>query len=256
MAELVSWEKNGPVAMVTFGQPTADAAFIASFVAAVDKIEADDDIRIILIKGAPGKIFFSGYDISLMEKEVSSAVAKGSIQEVQWLMDRIEQCSIPVLAVIDGFALGGGFEMALACDLVYASERALFGTPEVKIGLIPAAGGVMRLPRLVGKQKAMEMILTGRIYSAQQTLELGIVNAIFPHDELLDQVIKITNEIVDNSPIAVKAAKRTILNTLGLFDKQLELMIVEENYKCTSSEDIKEGVKAFFEKRKPQFKGK
>ena len=146
--------------------------------------------------------------------------------------------------------------MILACDIVYASDKAMFGTPEVKIGLIPAAGGTIRLPRQVGKHRAMEMILTGRMYTAQQASDMGIVNQVFSQEKLLEKALKTAKSIANNAPLAVRAAKASIVQSMTLLDKQFEVITVEENVKCLQSSDIKEGAQAFMENRKPQFKGK
>lgn len=256
MSDKVSSKAIGAVAIVTFHQPTVDPDFIKSFCHLMDEIEGDDNIRVIVISGAKGKIFFSGYDIRLLLGVTDIAVAKGSALEVQRLMDRVEYCKKPVIGVVDGYALGGGLELLLACDLVYSSERAKFGTPEVKIGLIPAAGGVIRLPRQIGKHRAMEMILRGKVFTAREVQEMGIVNEIFNHDELIEEALKIANSIAENAPVAVNVAKECMVASQGLLDKQLELLVAEACAQCLLTEDINEGALAFVEKRKPQFTGK
>ena len=258
MSEKVSWEKNEKIALIEFKQVMIDPAFINDFHSVMDEIETNDDVRVIIIKGAPGKIFFAGYDIGLLNSgdAADTSWLKGKTLEVQQLMDRVEFCSKPVIAVVDGYAAGGGCEMVLACDIVYASERAMIGTPEVKIGLIAAAGGTIRLPRLVGKHKAMEMTLTGRMYTAQQACTMGIVNEVFDHEELLEKALKTAKTIARNAPIAVRAAKATMIHSITLLDKQFELFTVEENLKCLQSADIKEGATAFMENRRPVFRDK
>ncbi len=257
MADRVSWEKEEHIGLVSFGQVMIERAFIDDFHRVMDEIDADNEVRVAVIKGAPGKIFFAGYDIGLMTaaEGVEASYLNGKTVEVQQLIDRIENCSKPVIAVVDGYAAGGGCEMLLACDLVYASERALIGTPEVKIGLIPAAGGTIRLPRMVGKHRAMEMILTARMYTAEQANQMGIVNQIFAHEELQEKAMKIANVIARNAPIAVRAAKASVVKSMTCLDKQYELITAEENLKCLTSADIKEGANAFMENRKPDFKG-
>ncbi|MGE5423540.1 MAG: enoyl-CoA hydratase/isomerase family protein [Ignavibacteriales bacterium] len=256
MAEKVNWEKIGRTAVITFKQVTVDPEFIEDFCSVMDEIENQKNIRVVVIAGAKGKIFFSGYDIGLVSKNLEISYQKGSTLEVQRLMNRVEHCVLPVIGIVDGYAVGGGCELLLACDLVYASERAVMGTPEVRIGLIPAAGGTIRLPKQVGKHRAMEMILTGKLYSAKQASEMGIVNEVFHHDELWDEALKIANIIADNAPIAVKAGKYNVVSALTLLDKQMELITVDACIECLRSEDIKEGAAAFVEKRKPHFTGK
>ena len=257
MSEKVSWEKNDQIALVTFNQVTIDADFIKDFHRKMDEMEQDGEVRVIVIKGAAGHIFFAGYDINLMVQgeNVDFSYLSGKTFEVQQLVNRIEYCPKPVIAVVDGFAAGGVCEMVLACDIVYAPDKAMFGTPEVKIGLIPAAGGTIRLPRLAGKHRAMEMILTGRMYTAQQACAMGIVNQVFSQEELLEKALKTAKTIAGNAPLAVRAAKASIVQSLTLLDKQFEVITVEENVKCLQSSDIKEGAQAFVENRKPRFKG-
>lgn len=256
MANKVSWEKNGRVAVISFRQATVDPEFIADFCALMDEIENNEEIRVAVIAGAKGKTFFAGYNIGLLAGNQDVSYLIGKTLEVQGMMDRVEQSSLPVIAVVDGYALGGGCELVLAADIVYASERSLFGTPEVKIGLIPAAGGVIRLPRQVGKHKAMEMIMTGKMYSARQACAMGIVNEVFSEDKLWEEALAAANLIADNAPIAVRAGKASVLASINLFDKQFELITAEECSKCLTSQDIKEGAAAFAAKRKPDFKGK
>ncbi|HQA07825.1 MAG TPA: enoyl-CoA hydratase/isomerase family protein [Syntrophomonadaceae bacterium] len=258
MSDKVSWDINDHIAIVSFNQVTIDADFIKDFHSKMDEMEKDDEVRVIVIKGAAGNIFFAGYDIGLMlhGENVDPSYLSGKTFEVQQLVNRIEHCPKPVIAVVDGYAAGGGYEMVLACDIVYASDKAMFGTPEVKIGLIPAAGGTIRLPRQAGKHRAMEMILTGRMYTAQQACTMGIVNQVFNQEELLEKALKTAKSIANNAPLAVRAAKASVVRSMTMLDKQYEVITVEENVKCLQSSDIKEGAQAFMENRKPQFKGK
>lgn len=258
MADKVSWEIIEKIAVISFNQVTIDPGFIHDFHSVMDEIEKADEIRVVVIKGAAGKIFFAGYDIGLLNSgdATDESWLNGKTLEVQQLMDQVEHCAKPVIGVVDGYAAGGGCEMVLACDIVYASERALIGTPEVKIGLIAAAGGTIRLPRMVGKHRAMEMTLTGRMYTAQQACAMGIVNEVFDHEELLEKALKTANAIARNAPIAVRAAKASMVQSMTLLDKQFELFTVEENLKCLQSTDIKEGATAFVENRKPVFEDK
>lgn len=256
MAGKVSWEKIGKLAVIRFAQFTVDPDFISDLCTAFDDIESDQDIRVVLLAGAKGKIFFAGYDISLLTGSESEEVLIAKTLEVQRMMDRLEACSCPVIAVVDGYALGGGCEMALASDLVYASHRAVFGTPEVKIGIIAAAGGVMRLPQQVTKHQAMEMLLTAKMYSAEQAREMGIVNAVFHHDELWEKVLDIANSIAGHAPIAIKASKACVLASLNAMNQELEMLSARACAECLLSEDIKEGVAAFREKRTPHFQGR
>jgi enoyl-CoA hydratase len=172
------------------------------------------------------------------------------------LWDRIRKISKPIIAAVSGYCLGGGNELAMNCDLIIAAETATFGQPEVNVGIIPGAGGTQRLPRVIGKYKAMEMILTGKSISADEAYRIGLVNRVVPPESLMEEAKRIATEIASKPPISIRSAKEAILKAQ---DTTLEVGLEFERkafYMLFATEDGKEGMKAFLEKRKPTFKGK
>lgn len=254
---LLGVEKEGRIGWITLLQPTITPELIREFHRIMDSLEQDEEVWVIIIKGSGGKMFFTGYNLNLMlGGEPNIGNLKGAVLDVQSLMDRVEHCIKPVIAAVDGFALGGGLELVMACDLVVASTRSMFGLPEVRVGLIPAAGGTMRLHRHVSKHRAMEMALTGRMYKAEDAYNMGLVNKVVEPEAVIEEAKKLALEIASNAPIAVRAAKATTVFGHTLFDRQVEHFTVEETLKCLVSQDLQEGVKAFIEKRKADFKNR
>jgi enoyl-CoA hydratase len=221
-------------------------------VAALEGLDEDEDIRCIVLTGNE-KAFAAGADI----KEMSDASAVEMLlrdQFARW--DRIRKIKTPIIAAVSGFALGGGCELMMACDIVIASETARIGQPEINIGVIPGAGGTQRLTRAVGKIKALEMVLTGKMISAQEALQWGLVNKVVPVEFYLEEAKSLATEIAQKPPLAVRLAKEAILKA---FDTTIEggLEFERKNfYLLFASEDQKEGMKAFSEKRKAQWKGR
>lgn len=219
---------------------------------AIEAAETSDLIRGIIITGSGDKAFVAGADI----KELSTLDQHtGEVASLkgQKIFDSIESCSKPVIALVNGYALGGGLELAMACHIRIAAENAIFGLPEVSLGLIPGYGGTQRLPHLVGKGKAMEMILTGDRINAAEALKAGLVNDVAPAGEALQYSIKLLNRILNNGPLALTAAIKALnaaFSSNGYKDEAREFG------KLCSSDDFSEGTKAFLEKRKAAFKKK
>lgn len=215
-------------------------------------LDADDAVRAIVITGNE-RAFAAGADIKQMAGRTAVDMLKID-QFSTW--DSIRKTKKPIIAAVSGFALGGGCELCMLCDMIVASETAQFGQPEINIGVMPGAGGTQRLTRAVGKVRAMEMVLTGKFISAEEAKAAGLINKIVPVELYLDEAIKLASDIAGKSPIAVQMAKESVLKA---FDTHLQegLFFERKNfYMLFATEDQKEGMAAFVEKRKPDFKGK
>lgn len=219
---------------------------------ALQQMDKDDAIHAVVLSGNE-KAFAAGADI----KEMADKNTVDMYLEDKFsVWDAIKKIKKPIIAAVSGFALGGGCELAMMCDMIVASETAQFGQPEIKIGVMPGAGGTQRLTRAVGKARAMEMILTGKFISAAEALQAGLINKIIPVELYLEEAIKLASEIAQMPPLAVKMAKESVLKA---FETSLEEGLAYERknfYMLFSSIDQKEGMKAFIEKRKAEFKGR
>ena len=219
--------------------------------------DARDDaaVRGVILTGAGDKAFIAGADIGELA-HATALDAERSSRLGQSVLDLIENLGKPVVAAINGFALGGGCETAMACTIRIAVEVAKFGQPEVKLGLVPGCGGTQRLPRLVGKGRALQLILSGGVISAQEAYRIGLVNEIVPAADLITRAEAILKEIASNAPIAVKFALEAA--NKGMETSQSEGLLLEASYfgLCAATEDKKEGTTAFLEKRAPQFRGR
>jgi enoyl-CoA hydratase len=223
--------------------------------AAFEDAQADTSVRGVILTGAGDKAFIAGADISELA-HLDAYQAEESSRLGQGVLDLIENLGKPVIAAINGFALGGGCETAMACTMRIAVEHARFGQPEVKLGLLPGGGGTQRLPRLVGKGRALQLILTGETISAQEAYRIGLVNEVVSADSLLDRAETILKQIAANAPIAVKFSLDAA--NKGLETSQSAGLALEASYFgiCAATEDKKEGTSAFLEKRVPQFQGR
>lgn len=220
---------------------------------AVKEANANKQVSAIIITGEGPKAFAAGADIKEfmgLSKEQGMAMAKAG----QDIFQSIENSHKPVIAAVNGFALGGGCELAMACHLRVASDNAKFGQPEVNLGLIPGYGGTQRLVRYIGRSKAIELMMTAEMLNAQKALELGLVNYVVPQDELLGKCVAILSEIKTKSPFAIGAVIRAA-NAYDETQQGFEAELAEFG-KCFASEEIKEGISAFLEKRKPNFSDK
>lgn len=244
------------VGAVHINRPTALNALnlqtMTEIVEAFAACDADHDIRCILLHGNE-KAFAAGADI----KEMSGAGAVEMLERDQFARwERIRQTKKPVIAAVSGFALGGGCELAMLCDMIVASETAQFGQPEINIGVMPGAGGTQRLTRAVGKALAMELVLTGRMLTAREALRAGLVNRVVPVEAYLYEAVALASEVASKAPVATKLAKESVLKS---FSTSLEggLEFERKNfYMLFATDDQKEGMSAFVEKRKPKWTGK
>jgi len=221
----------------------------------LDEVEKDEDLRVLVITGAGDKAFAAGADIGeLVERD--ARLGREVSRRRQQLFSRIENLPVPVIAAVNGYALGGGLELALACNIRLCSENARFGAPEVKLGIIPGDGGTQRLPRLVGLGRAMEMILTGDFIDAGEAYRIGLVNRVVPPGDLMKEALDLAVKIASRPPLAVKYAKEAVNRSQeGDSASGYALESYLHALTCTT-EDKREGVAAFLEKRKGTFKGK
>jgi len=254
--EMILVETRGRVGLVTINRPKAMNALnhqlMRELMDALDAFDKDDDIGAMVITGND-KAFAAGADIKEMaDKTIQQMMDSDHIA----VFGRIRTIRKPVIAAVSGWALGGGCELALSCDMIVASESAQFGQPEINIGVIPGAGGTQRLTRAVGKSLAMEIILNDRKLNAQEALQYGLVNRVFPVGDHLNEALKLAEEIASRAPLAVRAAKRMINASYESFLKDGLAEEKQVFYNLFASEDQKEGMKAFSEKRKPEWKGK
>jgi len=253
------YEKRDGMATITINRPQAMNAMneetIPEILARLEDAEKDENVRVIVITGAGEKAFCAGLDLKpMMDINVIEAVEIS--RRGQKLTLAIEEVGKPVIAAINGYALGGGLELAMACDIRIASEKARIGQPEVNVGLIPGWGGTQRLPRLVGKGIAKELIFTGKLIDAKTAERIGLINMVVPLENLKSAVEEFARVIMSKPPIAIKLAKELINSSIET-DQRTGLVHEAEAFGILSStEDYREGVSAFIEKRKPEYKGK
>lgn len=256
--ETITVEKHGAVAVLTINRPdklnALNSNVHAEGVAALDELRKDDSVRVLVITGSGPKSFIAGADIS--EFEGMTPVTQRNQFHEKTLFNTIDAFPKPVIAMINGFCLGGGNELALACDIRICSENARFSQPEINLGIMPGGGGTQRLTRLIGEGRAMEMILSGDMIDAAAANKFGLVNHVFPAEELVEKTMEFAGKIAEKAPIALQLSKEAVKfasrsNLDEGLRREVDLFAI-----CFSTEDKQEGVSAFLEKRKPVFKGR
>lgn len=255
----IIFQVDGAIAIVKINRPKALNALNPGVVAELNQVlevlEKDETVKVLIVTGEGDRAFVAGADISYMA-DLSPLQARSWALQGHELGFRIENLPIPVIACVNGFALGGGTELALACDFIYASENARFGQPEINLGLIPGFGGTQRLPRQVGKAMAKELCMTGGMISALEAKEIGLVNKVFPADKLWEETLKAANLIATKGKVSLRAVKQCIDRGYDVDRRSGCYMEADGFALCMDSPDAREGMKAFLEKRKADFKGK
>jgi enoyl-CoA hydratase len=246
------------VALLTINRPDKRNALNQQtrqdILAALDELRANREVRVLVITGAGDKAFIAGADIG--EFEGHTALTQRDVMKQRRIFDAVEEFPKPVIAMINGFCLGGGMEFAMACDIRIAADSAKLGQPEINLGIIPGGGGTQRLTRLVGEGKAMELILTGDFIDGSEAKALGLVNDVVPIDQLRERVMGMAAKMAEKSPIALQMGKDAVksasrMNLREGLERETDLFCL-----TFTSEDKAEGVRAFFEKRKPEYKGR
>jgi enoyl-CoA hydratase len=256
--ENILFQVDDGVGVLTFNRPKAlnalNAPTLDEVADVLERAAGEDSIRVLVLTGAGDKAFVAGADIKEFPA-LNTLTARQVAERGQALLFEIEQLPRPVIACVNGFALGGGCEIAMACDFIYAAESAKFGQPEINLGVMPGYGGSQRLTRLVGRSKAKEICMSGEMIDARQALELGLVARVFPADQLFDETMKVARMLAAKSASALAAIKR-VINCGADVDLRTGCALEAQAFGlCFGTEDMREGVSAFIEKRKPVFKG-
>ncbi len=252
------FEVENDIATITFNRPKALNALnnelLDEFSECLDGLCADAAVKVLVLTGAGDKAFVAGADITELAT-FNALQAKFFAAKGQRVIGKLQELPVPAVAAVNGYALGGGSEIALACDFIYAAETATFGLPEINLGLMPGFGGTQRLPRLIGTNRAKEMIFTGRMVPAAEAFQMGLVNRVLPPESLMDAVMETVKTMAAKGRVALRAAKQAV-NTGVHTDIRTGCAIECDAFAlCMASPDGKEGTTAFLEKRKPAFKG-
>lgn len=246
------------IATLTFNRPQAlnalNQELLDELSDALDTTSAGEEIRVLILTGSGAKAFVAGADITELTR-LNPLQAKLFAAKGHRIMDKIASLPIPVIAAVNGYALGGGNEIALACDFIYAAENATFGLPEINLGLMPGFGGTQRLPRLVGVNMARELIFSGKMISAAEAFRIGLVNRVCPPETLMDEVMKVAGAMASKGRVSLRAAKQAINNGLNVDLASGCRMEIDAFALCLDSQDAREGTTAFLEKRKAVFSG-
>jgi len=249
-------ERDERVGVVTLNRPdklnALNFTLVGELASALEEFDRDDAIRCMIITGSGDKAFAAGADIEEMSDKTPITMMLGGFES--WM--RIKRLHKPVIAAVGGYALGGGCELALTCDMIVASENARFGQPEILIGVIPGAGGTQRLARTIGKYRTMEMVLTGAQITAQELASLGMVNRVVPRGDHLSEALKLAKSIAERAPIAARLAKESVLAAFETSLTEGQDLERRNFFLLFATEDMREGMRAFLEKRKADFKGR
>jgi enoyl-CoA hydratase len=255
----ILFQADQGIATITFNRPKAlnalNQALLGELSRALDAVAVDEDIRVLILTGAGEKAFVAGADITELAA-FTALQAKVFSRAGHAVIAKLQELSIPVIAAVNGFALGGGSEIALACDFIYAAENAKFGLPEITLGLIPGFGGTQRLPRLIGANRAKELIFTGKMIGAAEAAQIGLVNKVVAPAALMEEVLKTARDIAARGRVSLRAAKQAVNQGLNT-DLATGCGIEVDAFALTmASADAKEGTAAFLEKRKAVFTGR
>ncbi|AKU90846.1 enoyl-CoA hydratase/isomerase family protein [Vulgatibacter incomptus] len=258
-ANLKVTRREDGVAWIEFDRPKALNAFntetLLELESALDVLSKDESLRVLVLTGAGEKAFVAGADIAEMA-EMGAPRARVFSSVGHRVFEKLEKLPVPTIAAVNGFALGGGMEVALACDLIYAADKAKFGQPEVNLGVIPGFGGSQRLPRKIGPMRALELCFTGDIIAAAKAQEVGLVLEVFPAAELRAKVDEIAMKIASKAPLAISAMKRVVVEASACDPRTANALEQETFGVLFGSEDQKEGMKAFLEKRPADFRAR